>query len=270
MSAAERVDVRGAVPQPARRPSHAAPVPGARGRAADAPHPVELAGLLHELTALLLDAGGMADALTRLAGHTLHALPDVVRCSATLVGEGAPQTLSAAGDDLAVLDEAQYTLGQGPAVDATRTRALITAPDLGADPRWPDLAARVPGGGVSAVAVPLDVRRRAVGSLCVLLDRRGGLEPASLIVAMAFAGQAEVLLGEVLRRHVADQLTADQIAELRTDAVVDHAAGVIVAQRGCDPTEAYAVLRETAERLNVSAAEVATRLVETAIRRSVV
>jgi AmiR/NasT family two-component response regulator len=84
---------------------------------------------------------------------------------------------------------------------------------------------------------------------------------------MAFAGQAEVLLGEVLHRSSAARLTAEQIATLRADAAVDHAVGVIVAQRGCDPTEAYVVLHETAQRLDLRPRDVAARLVETAIRR---
>ncbi len=239
------------------------------GRAADDLHLVELAGLLHELTALLIEAGTVQDALDRLVGCIARAVPAVAGCSVSLVGDGMSMSTATFPACYRPLDAVQYESGLGPCLDATRTRTLVTSQDLAADDRWPPLSARAAGLGVHAVAsVPLDVRRNAVGAINLFVPRRDGIDSCLLITAMAVAGQAEVLLSEMFRRAAEAEATADLVASLRRGATVDHAVGVLVAQRGCGVQEAYEVLREIAHRLNVRPLVVAERLVETAVRRA--
>jgi GAF domain-containing protein len=234
---------------------------------ADGPHPVELAGLLHELTALLLDAVDVQEGLSRLAVFTARSLPGTLRCSVTLIGDGTPMTMAASGQGGRELDDVQYATGQGPGLDATRTRTVVTCPDLAADERWPALAACAHRSGVRAVvSVPLDVRRHSVGALNLYAP--GPIEAPQLLTALALAGQAELLLAEVLRRNAQAAVTARLVDSLKAGATVDHAIGVIVAQRGCDVREAHAVLQETAARLDLRLDVVAERLLATASRRS--
>ncbi len=266
-------DTRGGAPS---RVPHAAPataLPGAPGEDAavpldDAPatgpvlgagpHPVELAGLLHELSARLLSADEVTQALERLAVFTADALPGALRCSVALITEGEPLTIAASGPAGQELDDCQYAAGQGPGLDAARTRALVTAPDLGSDGRWPDLAECARRAGVGAVAaIPLDVARSSVGSLSVFLTDPQGICPELLVTGMAIVNQAEVLLGELDRR-----------AALSRSATVDRAVGVIIAQRGCGVREAYDVLRETAQRLGMDRRAVAERLITAAARNA--
>ncbi|HET6484450.1 MAG TPA: antitermination regulator, partial [Actinoplanes sp.] len=97
---------------------------------------MELAGLLHELTARLLSADNFSQALERLTVFTAGAVPGVVRSSVVLIGEGGPLTCTAHGPIGAAVDELQYELSVGPGLEAARTRALVTVSDLTADPRW--------------------------------------------------------------------------------------------------------------------------------------
>ncbi|GIF15357.1 GAF and ANTAR domain-containing protein [Actinoplanes teichomyceticus] len=220
------------------------------------PHPVELAGLLHEVTVGLLASDTLGQALDRLASLTLGALPGAVRCSVALIGEGGPPTVVAAGSAGETSLQLQYAQGSGPALEAARTRALVTTCDLAADERWPELGEAARADGIRAVAsIPLDVRRTAVGALTVCLDRPGEVGPDVLLTAMAVAGQAEVLLGELHRREA-----------LGEGAAVDRAVGVIIAQRGCGVQEAFRVLQESAQRLGLDRRTVAERLVAAAAR----
>lgn len=233
------------------------------------PHPVELVGLLHELTAVLIGATDVQQALDRLACFTARAVPRAVRCSVTLVGDGSARTVASSEPALEVLDEIQYETGDGPCLQATRTRTLITCQDLSRDDRWPQLSARATALGVRGVAsVPLDVRRNAVGALNIFLPDPDAIGPHLLITGMAVAGQSELLLDEVLRRSAQAEMTAELQTSLRAGATIDHAIGVIVAQRGCGIQEAYEVLHETAQRLNLRPHVIAERLVETAVRRA--
>jgi hypothetical protein len=220
---------------------------------------VELAGLLHELTVRLLSADSLHQALDRLAATTTSALPGVVRCSVVLIGEGGPLTAAASGRAGETFDHLQYAGSTGPGLEAARTRTVVTSCDLPADERWPDLKDAAGSDGLRAVAaIPLDVRRTAVGAVSIYPDHSGDLNPETLLTAMALAGQAEVLLGELHRREA-----------LTEGAEVDRAVGVIIAQRGCGVQEAYAILEESAQRLGLDRGTVATRLVAAAARNAV-
>jgi hypothetical protein len=234
------------------------PGPGAGGERPAGPHPVELAGLLHELSARLLGADDMPHALDRLAIFAAGVVPGAVRCSVALIGEGGPPAVAASGPVAQALDDLQYAEGDGPGLEAARTRTLVTAPELQSDPRWPRLAERARELGVhGVVAIPMDVQRSSVGALSLFVGTPGGIDPEWLLTAMAVVNQAEVLLGELSRRE-----------GLREGATVDRAAGVIIAQRGCGVQEAYTVLRETAQRLGLDRRTVAERLIAAAARNA--
>lgn len=222
------------------------------------PHPLEVAGLLHELSALLLSADDLPQALDRLATFTAGAVPSVLRCSVTLITEGKPLSRAASGTTGQALDDMQYTVGQGPGLEAARARELIIVQDLPADVRWPELADCARAHGLHSVAaIPLDVRRSAVGSVSLFVAGPNGIAPDLLLTAMAIVNQAEILLGELGRR-----------AALSEGATVDRAAGVIIAQRGCGVREAYEVLRDTAQRLGMDRRAVAERLIAAAAARA--
>ncbi|MFF5084352.1 ANTAR domain-containing protein [Actinoplanes sp. NPDC000266] len=223
------------------------------------PHPLELAGLLHELSALLLSAEGFTAALERLTGFTVGAVPGTIRCSVALIGEGAPVTQAGHGLAGEAVDALQYAQGSpGPGLEAARTRTLVTVPDLADDQRWPELTEAARAEGVRAVAaVPLDLPRAEVGALSLYFDEPGAPGPDRLLTAMALANQAEVLLDELRRRE-----------SLSAGATIDHAVGVIIAQRGCGVREAHDVLRDTAQRLGLDRQAVADRLVTAAARNA--
>ena len=222
------------------------------------PHAVELAGLLHELTSRILSSDTMTQALERLAVLTAGALPGTLRCSVALIGENVPLALAVSGPAAQAFDDLQYGIGQGPGLDAARTRALVTARDLETDPRWPALTDVARAHNVRAVAaVPLDVHRASVGSLSVYVDHPDGVQPDVLLTAMAIVNQAEVLLGELRRREI-----------LAEGPTVDRAVGVIIAQRGCGVQEAYDVLQDTSHRLGLDRRAVAERLITAAARNA--
>lgn len=225
----------------------------------DGPHPVELAGLLHELTAGLLAADNFTQALERLAAFTAGAVPGAVRSSIVLIGEGGPLTHVGHGPAGAAVDEIQYTAATtGPGLQAARTRSMITVADLATDARWPELTQAARAEDVHAVAaLPLDLPRADVGALSLYFDTTELPGPDQLVTAMALAGQAELLLDELRRRDA-----------LSSGAAVDRAIGVIIAQRGCGVQEAYTVLRDTAQRLGLDRHAVADRLIAAASRNA--
>ena len=99
------------------------------------------------------------------------------------------------------LEELQFTLGEGPCVDAYAARRPVMVPDLadGAMTRWPVYAPAVHAEGVRAVfAFPLQIGAARLGVLDVFRDRSGPLTADELWRALLLA---DATVGALLDRH---------------------------------------------------------------------
>src|SRR4030095_7694090 len=88
------------------------------------------------------------------------------------------------------LEDLQFTLGEGPCIDALASRSPVLVPDLadGAMMRWPAYAPAAHDRGVRAVfAFPLQVGAARLGVLDVFRDRAGTLQPEELREAVLLA-----------------------------------------------------------------------------------
>ena len=145
-----------------------------------------------------------------------------------------------------VIEELQYTLGEGPCVDACREDTVVAEPDL-ADPvtrRW--LAFTPPALQAGARAVfgfPLRVGSVRLGALDLYRDRPGQLSGDQHADALAVA---DVAARWVLEAQAGAPLGA-VAGELEMGAdfhfVVHNAAGMVSVQEGISVTEALIRLR---------------------------
>jgi hypothetical protein len=121
---------------------------------------------------------------------------------ALMTNEDRPAGVVAASDGVAVvLEDLQFTLGEGPCVEASRTGRPVLVPDLaGPDPvlngtRWPVFTAEAVVSGVGAVfAFPLRIGAIRIGALDLYRDRAGALERDDVATALAFADAATSLV----------------------------------------------------------------------------
>ncbi|WP_214369266.1 GAF domain-containing protein [Pseudonocardia sp. H11422] len=91
------------------------------------------------------------------------------------------------------LDELQFSLGEGPCVEAFTERRPVLVADLAAltDHRWPMVAAAVSRSPVRALFVlPLQIGAITVGVLDLYRDTPGMLEPDDLAGALRAADAA--------------------------------------------------------------------------------
>ena len=102
------------------------------------------------------------------------------------------------------LDDLQFTLGEGPSMDAAASGELVLEPDLEAVPlqRWPVFTPAALELGVRAVfAVPLQIGVIRIGVLLAQRDAPGVMDDGMLTDMLAFAGVAtEALLGSAGHR----------------------------------------------------------------------
>jgi GAF domain-containing protein len=167
-----------------------------------------------------------------------------------------------------VIEEAQFTFGEGPCVDAARRSAPVHEPDL-AGPglmRWPIFAPRAVEAGVAAVfALPLQVGATHLGAMNFYRDRPGPLSHqqitdvlaiADLVAHTLIALQADATPGEL----------APALADVPFRAQVHQATGMISAQLDIGVAEALVRLRSFAYTQDRSVDEVAGQVVARALR----
>ena len=177
------------------------------------------------------------------------------------------ETLYASDATADLLEDLQFSLGEGACIDAAASGRPVLVPDI-TDPtqtsRWPVYAAAVADQArIGAVfAFPLQWGAINLGVLDLYRHVPGPLTAAELRDAHS-AAEAGALMLLGLRTHP----DADDDGELVWDqswsrrAEIHQATGMIVAQLGISPTDAFARLRAHAFTRGVGLGEVARDVV---------
>jgi transcriptional regulator with GAF, ATPase, and Fis domain len=193
-----------------------------------------------------------ADAANRLCEGCV-ALLDVDAAAISLVFDGAhAATLGASGPTARVLDELQFTLGEGPALDAVTRRAAVLVTDLGEagdTTSWPTYRRAIHVRGIGFVyAIPIAIVGHYIGALTLFRAHPGMLTAEQLAGARVAAELAEMpildLANADLQAAVADPGSnswTELTALTRTE--VNQATGMLVGQLNEEPAVALARLR---------------------------
>ncbi|MDP9165965.1 MAG: GAF and ANTAR domain-containing protein [Actinomycetota bacterium] len=194
------------------------------------------------------------------------ALYGVRAAAISIVFDGANVgTLGASGATARELDELQFTLGEGPCLDAVTQRIPIFVTDL-ADPRmqqWPAYGPALLAHDIRGVyAVPVVVAGQHIGALDLFQTQPGLLGAQQLTGVLVAADLAQLpfldLLGANLNAAVNDP-ASDAWAELNTlsHPEVSQATGVLVAQLDVAPAVALLRLRAHAYATGRGVTEIA-------------
>jgi hypothetical protein len=146
----------------------------------------QLRALLHADT----EDGRVVDRLCRICVEQLSVTGAGI---ALLTPSGALATVAASDAVMRQVDELQFTVGEGPCVDAFRSGSPVLEPELGVRPvvRWPGFGAEATALGVLAVfAFPLQVGAMRLGALDLYRDAPGSLEADLLADALVLADAA--------------------------------------------------------------------------------
>jgi hypothetical protein len=219
--------------------------------------------------------------LTRLAdGGSTTATGHLCRVAAEVTGmDGAgimllsgdvPQASFCTSNDVsALIEDLQYTLGEGPCVDAHRQGMVALEPDL-AHPlvaRWPAFAPPALAGGARAVfGFPVRVGASRLGALNLYRATPGRLsdeQHADAVVMTAVAARA-ILAAQV--DAPPGQLAAEIEAEVNFHPVIHQAVGMVSAQLDITVGEALVRLRAYAFRTGRLVGDVAVDIVARRLR----
>jgi hypothetical protein len=162
------------------------------------------------------------------------------------------------------IEDLQFTLGEGPCVDAFNAGRPVIVPDLAGREcllRWPAFTvAAVAAGARALFAFPLQMGAIRIGVLDLYRDRVGGLDKEELADALVFADIVTLLLLAEDHTEGADWRA---YADHDQRAVVHQATGMVMAQLGGTIEAAFDRLRAYAyagdRQLHVIADDVVNR-----------
>jgi hypothetical protein len=223
--------------------------------------------------ARLLDslAGGPGpeDLSARLCRAALGALPVTGVGLALMTAQGHGGLVAATDGPATTMEQLQFTLREGPCIDAARSGRPVLEPDLSATPAgtWPGFLAGLAGTDVRAIfAFPLRVGGIRIGVLDIYRDAVGVLTDAELGTALAYADAATLLLLRLqeLSRDGRLHPMLDQPWEHR--AVVHQATGMVSVQADATIADAFDILAAHSFASGRPIVEVARDVVERRIR----
>ncbi len=192
--------------------------------------------------------------------------------SISLIHQGSTRgTFGSSGEMSRRLDELQFTLGEGPCLDAVSTGRPVLVPDLtsaAGQERWPAFAGAVLEAGVTAVfALPVLIAREQAGALDLFRAESGSLteeamDGASLAAELAALPLLDLMSSDVDWDRVAQGGDGwEQLASLERVEVYQ-ATGMVMGALDVGPSEALVRLRGYAFAHGMTASEVAWQVVE--------
>ncbi len=192
--------------------------------------------------------------------------------SIMLMLDDQPQgSLCSSNDTSSVIEELQYTLGEGPCIDAHRLQRPVLEPDLATptQPRWGAFSGPAVDAGAKAVfGFPMTTGSVHLGALNLYRDRPGPLTDDQHADALVLATvAARSLMG--MQIDAAPGVLGDEL-EHGTDFrfVVHQAAGMTSVQLGIPVAVALARIRAHAFSTGRRASEVAHEIVDRRLRLS--
>jgi hypothetical protein len=185
------------------------------------------------------------------------------------VGEEARGTLYSSDEVSALIEDLQFTLGEGPCIDALDYNRPVLEPDLvsPAIQRWTIFTPQAIAGGARALfGFPLTVGSIRLGALNLYRDQTGPLSDQEHADSLVMAG----LIARTILSIQADSPPGVLATQLETGANlrlgVHQASGMVSVQLGISVSDALILLRGYSFRMDISIDEVANRVVDRRLR----
>jgi hypothetical protein len=222
-------------------------------------------------------ARSLVEAFSEIARH-VHASPDpdesmrritmaaceaIAGCDAaslSLITPDGPATRAATGRLAVEGDLIQYAEREGPCLDAAMHERWLTTPDLRCDPRWPRSSVRLADelgvGSMLSCRLSLDAAPHAtLGGMNLYARRVGAFSEADEMMAILLSSLGGVVLD-------ASRQQANLRAAIESRQVIGEAIGILKTQRHVTSDEAFTMLSQASQRMNVKLRELAHRIAD--------
>ena len=217
---------------------------------------------LAELSGLILSEENLDKTLQRVASLASRVTPRAA-AGVTLIEGKRFRTAASTQELVDQIDAVQYETGEGPCMYAMEIKQVVHIQSVAEDDRWePHRKAALARGVSSVLGVPLLAREQVLGCLNLYCIDGKGFEDVEIESAEMFAHQAGVALHNS-QLYLTSVRLAEQLQEaLGSRAVIDQAKGILMERERVGADEAFEMLRQASQNLNIKVREIAQKLVD--------
>jgi GAF domain-containing protein len=195
------------------------------------------------------------DSLRRITETATGAIRGCDAASLSLIENGAAVTRAATSDLALAGDQIQYEENEGPCLDAATE---LYSPDLGADSRWPTSSSRIARelgvGSMISCRLTLDAApNHTLGGLNIYSKAKAAFSDEDQMMSILLASLGAVVVD-------ASRQQAHLRAAIQSRQVIGEAIGILRAQQDVSSEEAFAMLSNASQRMNVKLRELAVRI----------
>jgi GAF domain-containing protein len=222
-----------------------------------------------QLQDLIMDTESVEDFLDRLAELSAATLTQsvgaAIECGVTLQRRKRTMTVAGSSPRAVALDQIEQSMGEGPCLEALRTKSVILVTDVDTDPRWPEYQRQLAANACrSTLGVPLEIGPDAAAALNFFASGKGVFTKKIVEEAAGFADLAGRALRLAVRIGTHQSRAEDLQSAMEHRTSIDLACGVIMAQNRCSQEEAMSILTRVSstrnQKLRVVAAELLSKL----------
>jgi GAF domain-containing protein len=204
----------------------------------------------------------LEETLRRVAdfAHETIAGADIV--GVTMLVDGGPRTTVFADGSALEIDNAQYESGTGPGLVALRSQKVQRVDSMERDLRWPAFSQAAASRGIlSSLSLPLIVHGEGIGALNCYSRTGGAFSPEDEVVGSEFAAAAAIALANAQAYWDARHLSERIGYAMQSQATIEQAKGILIAERRCQPDEALEILVRASHRENRKLRDIADQIV---------
>lgn len=218
----------------------------------------DLAAALTEAARAISTPSSLGETLDAIVATVVLSLPEFSHAGiSTTHRDGRIETMAGTDQLVWELDSLQYSMDQGPCVDAARSENVVTVEHARHDQRWPDYMPRAVERGLRAqLGLRLYDDRGTIGTLNLYSTDSETIDPDSLQLATLFADHAAIALGHAL--------TEDQLHQAMTwRKTIGQALGIVSERYQITEDRAFDFLVRASQSSNVKLRLVAEEIVAT-------
>ncbi|MDV6230075.1 GAF and ANTAR domain-containing protein [Rhodococcus cercidiphylli] len=234
------------------------------GRAADCTH------ALRRVRDKILSGKDVDAVLQAVCAEVAAVLPGSNLVGITIVDDaGRPRTVASTDATVNVVDSDQYRTGEGPCLEAARSRSVVRASVDEAESRWPRFSAAVADLGIDGyLAAPLALDGGRFGSLNVYGVGADNFTTINKDFVELLATSIETVVALLQRLRSAEEEVTGLRTAMKTRGEIDQAKGMVMALRGISGDAAFALLSEQSQNRNIKVSDIAASMIDSIAQQS--
>ena len=210
-------------------------------------------------------AGSIEQTLDQLGALAGRSIAGALGVNVTFLDPHRPnRPMGSTAPFLAEIEQLQYVVEEGPAIDAARSRRSVVSGSLGEDDRWPEFASLVERFAMQSVlSQPLVASGRLVGVMTLYARNHDAFDGRAVHEADVFAGPAAIAVSSAQPARTAS--SSPSTMSVAGQDAVERAIGIMMGRHRCTQERAMNRLMRMSEHEQLQLAVMAQQIVDEAV-----